>query len=157
MKLRSSYMIALAFLMLTAFSRRAKADNVCLGHDQEFGPYVGDQVLYTTLTDQYGWCSRDWQTGSVSSILLFQHDGNFVLYNRDYKPLWATNTNEHWWKLGGYELDLQGDSNVVVYDANGDALWASGTDQYEDAFLEVLDGYWGIWFNPGWKNQRRYR
>ena len=52
-----------------------------------------------------------------------QPDGNFVLYDANVTPLWAT------WTQGnsGASLAVQSDGNLVVYDAGGGALWATGT------------------------------
>lgn len=54
----------------------------------------------------------------------FQGDGNLVVYDSDGNPEWASNSDGH----PNAQLVVQGDGNVVVYDGT-DAVWASGTDQ----------------------------
>jgi hypothetical protein len=51
-----------------------------------------------------------------------QDDGNFVLYDQDNAPVWASNTDGN---PGAY-LAVQDDGNVVVYQ-NGSPLWATNT------------------------------
>ncbi|MFB7505725.1 hypothetical protein [Streptomyces broussonetiae] len=56
--------------------------------------------------------------------LATQTDGNFVLYNRNASPIWASGT----WNHSGATATFQTDGNLVVYAPNGGpALWASGT------------------------------
>ena len=55
---------------------------------------------------------------------IMQDDGNFVLYNKDSKPIWTSNTN------GNPEafLAVQDDCNVCVYTSDGQtALWCTNT------------------------------
>ncbi|HKT05700.1 MAG TPA: hypothetical protein VJT31_39815 [Rugosimonospora sp.] len=54
----------------------------------------------------------------------FQSDGNFVVYNSSNKPVWASNTCCH----SGNLLKVQGDGNVVIYNSAGTALWATHTN-----------------------------
>ncbi|MBD2330103.1 hypothetical protein [Alkalinema sp. FACHB-956] len=56
--------------------------------------------------------------------LVFQADGNLVVYNTAGRPLWATGTNG----TGANILAVQSDGNVVLYE-NGNPLWASNTDR----------------------------
>ncbi|MEU7550930.1 FG-GAP-like repeat-containing protein [Streptomyces sp. NPDC044571] len=61
---------------------------------------------------------------SGNSKLVMQTDGNLVLYTKDNKPVWATNTNGH----KGALARMQNDGNLVVYEANGTtALWSTKT------------------------------
>jgi len=55
--------------------------------------------------------------------LIYQGDGNLVLYQIGLGALWASNT----WGTSPGQAIMQGDGNLVVYDASGRALWASGT------------------------------
>jgi len=57
---------------------------------------------------------------------VMQGDGNFVVYDGDWQPYWATGTDGH---PGAY-LSVQNDGNMVIYDVDGTALWASGTNWY---------------------------
>lgn len=56
------------------------------------------------------------------SDLLYQHDGNFVLYNAG-APRWASGT--HGTRPG--VVCMQGDGNLVIRDADDVAIWASAT------------------------------
>ncbi len=62
---------------------------------------------------------------SPEAKLVWQADGNLVLYTTTGSVLWASNT------IGagnarGRRLDLQADGNLVIY-GNAGALWSSGT------------------------------
>lgn len=66
--------------------------------------------------------------------LLYQLDGNLVLYDGNWRPLWATGT------VGTRPgvVVMQADGNFVVYDANGIPLWAaSGSFGHPGAHLAV--------------------
>ena len=57
--------------------------------------------------------------------LLFQKDGNLVIYRRsDYKAIWATGTNQN----GGFVAIMQQDGNFVIYKkVETTAIWSTGT------------------------------
>jgi len=96
-----------------------------LSEDQRFGvtyqtngdlvlaKWDGEPIWITWLPDYLG-CA------------VMQGDGNFVVYDGDSQPLWASGTDGH---PGAY-LSVQNDGNMVIYDVNGSALWASGTNWY---------------------------
>jgi hypothetical protein len=65
--------------------------------------------------------------------LLYQWDGNLVLYRQDGVPLWHSDT--HGRSAG--QLVMQGDGNLVIYDAAGVPVWASGTAGFASAWLIV--------------------
>jgi pimeloyl-ACP methyl ester carboxylesterase len=65
--------------------------------------------------------------------LLYQWDGNLVLYRQDGVPLWHSDT--HGWSAG--QLVMQSDGNLVIYDAAGVPVWASGTAGFASAWLVV--------------------
>ena len=68
--------------------------------------------------------------------LIYQHDGNLVLYDRRTRaPLWATNTER---TSAGRTL-LHDDGNLVVYDAEGQPRWSSGTAGHHHAVLILHD------------------
>ena len=52
-----------------------------------------------------------------------QGDGNLVIYDANWKFLWAAWTQNH----PNSRLIVQSDGNVVVYDPNNVALWATWT------------------------------
>jgi Domain of unknown function (DUF4476) len=88
-------------------------------------------------------------------FVVYQDDGNLVLYTRGEKPLWASNTGgissdrclmqadgnvviykgqKPVWASNTYgnpnaKLIMQDDGNLVIYDANNKAIWASNTVQ----------------------------
>jgi hypothetical protein len=65
--------------------------------------------------------------------LIYQLDGNLVLYNADWIPLWASGTDG---TAPGVAV-MQTDGNLVVYDASWTPIWASGTDGHPNAWLAV--------------------
>ena len=63
----------------------------------------------------------------IKEGLLFQSDGNLVLYNLEGKPVWASNTN-------GSEVDkftLENDGNFVGYGQHGTVFWQSDSKASE--------------------------
>lgn len=70
--------------------------------------------------------------------LIYQTDGNLVLYGWGGVPLWNTETNG----LVPGRVDMQSsDGHFVVYDASGKALWCSGVygPQYINSQLRITD------------------
>ncbi len=68
-----------------------------------------------------------WSTNTSTrnvSVAVFQTDGNLVLYDRDNKAVWASNTEG----MGEY-LAMQDDGNLVIYDRRDIAVWASNTNE----------------------------
>jgi hypothetical protein len=61
-----------------------------------------------------------WSTGTSGTYLCNQEDGNLVIYDASYSPLWATDTYR---SVGGH-LQLVGDQLRTTTDS-GDVLWAS--------------------------------
>lgn len=65
---------------------------------------------------------------------VYQGDGNLVLYDESWQPMWASHTEN---SVPGI-LAMQGDGNLVIYDGNGVAIWASRTSfRHPGAFLVV--------------------
>jgi hypothetical protein len=82
-------------------------------------PTEGGDSLYPGET-LYPGQSRDSSDGRFH--LVYQGDGNLVLYNQNWSALWSTNT------VGSVGfVAMQGDGNFVVYDAQGTARWSSST------------------------------
>ena len=65
---------------------------------------------------------RSFASDNRGNIAIMQDDGNFVLYDQDNEPVWASNTGGN---PGAY-LAVQDDGNVVVYQ-DGSPLWATNT------------------------------
>lgn len=63
----------------------------------------------------------DAKTGERGARAEFQKDGNLVVYNRRGQALFATNTSDG----TANSAMMQDDGNLVVYDARNNALWAS--------------------------------
>ncbi|HEY2369029.1 MAG TPA: hypothetical protein VGH87_21680, partial [Polyangiaceae bacterium] len=67
-----------------------------------------------------------WATNTSNTdgeVVIFQTDGNLVLYGTNQDALWSTHTNGK----GGTLLAFQDDGNVVLYDGQMHALWQTGT------------------------------
>lgn len=67
--------------------------------------------------------------------LIYQLDGNLVLYDRDWIALWASGTDG----TDPGRVIMQDDGNCVVYDRSGVARWASNTDGRLGARLVMQD------------------
>lgn len=80
--------------------------------------------------------------------LLWQDDGNLVLYNPANVPVWASNTSNT-----GTALCFQTDGNLVIYNADGSPVFTSSTADaehggaggqwltlYQDGTLEIVNG-----------------
>jgi hypothetical protein len=65
--------------------------------------------------------------------LVYQLDGNLVLYRESGGALWASNTAGQ--SVG--QTSMQGDGNLVVYDADGAPRFATGTDGNPGAELYI--------------------
>jgi len=91
------------------------------------GPAPGEQILASSQT-----LWPDQSSSALGYTLIYQLDGNFVLYNGS-TPIWATMTNG---SSPGRAV-MQDDGNLVVYDGNGTPLWNTGTWGHSGAHLQV--------------------
>ena len=81
--------------------------------------------------------------------LVFQGDGNLVLYTHSNYALWASGTANQ----GGAYAVMQGDGNLVIYRWDGSALWSTGTWgnpfavtwMQDDGNLVVYKGSAALW------------
>lgn len=89
--------------------------------------------------------------------LVFQTDGNLVLYKTSGEPLWASNTVGK----GANQVAFQDDGNFVLYAANGRPVWASSSNSannrltlQKDGNLVIYDGTgrarWATGTNGAW-------
>lgn len=68
------------------------------------------------------WSSQTTNRGG--DRLIFQGDGNIVLYDKAMKPLWATSTDS----TDTNRLDLQTDISLVAQKASGGVSWSANTN-----------------------------
>jgi hypothetical protein len=64
--------------------------------------------------------------------LRMQSDGNFVLYDENNKPRWATMTFG-----SNYHAVFQADGNLVVYTSGNQPVWASQTGGHDGSILRL--------------------
>ena len=72
---------------------------------------------------------------SGAYALVYQPDGNLVMYGADGKRRWDSGT----FGLSAGVAAMQGDGNLVVYNAGGVAVWNSQTQGRSGAWLAVQD------------------
>lgn len=78
--------------------------------------------------------------------LIYQSDGNLVLYRNDGVPLWHTHT----YGTSPGRAIMQLDGNLVVYDGSGTPIWASDTAGFDGAWLAMQsDGNLVIYTSSG--------
>jgi hypothetical protein len=73
--------------------------------------------------DEVMWPDTAIESADGRFHLIYQGDGNLVLYDEAWSPMWATGTQG---SDPGAAV-MQSDGNFVVYDAQGVALWASSS------------------------------
>jgi Cysteine-rich secretory protein family len=76
------------------------------------------------------------QSSNQLHTLILQQDGNAVLYDRNSKPLWSTNTGG---LITPREFTMQDDGNLVLYSTDGTPHWASNTYGNPGAFFDIQD------------------
>ncbi|WP_345622986.1 hypothetical protein [Streptomyces ziwulingensis] len=82
-------------------------------------------VLHGTSVLEAG---QSWSTNRVD--LIFQGDGNLVLYDKKGTPLWWSGTAGQ-----GAKAVFQADGNLAVYTGDGQTAWSSRTDGHDGAEL----------------------
>jgi hypothetical protein len=75
--------------------------------------------------------TKKWTTCNKYN-LIFQNDGNLVLYNPSSNPIWATGTEGK-----AARMSVQADGNVVLYDFSNQVIWATNTNGNPGAFLSL--------------------
>jgi hypothetical protein len=68
----------------------------------------------------YGSHNAQWAAVGSNPHAYMGNDGNFVMYNGSWSPVWETNTDGH---TGAY-VSAQNDGNLVVYDSGNNPLWS---------------------------------
>ena len=77
--------------------------------------------------------------------LLFQNDGNIVMYNKANAPLWSTATNGK----PTNKFTMQTDGNLVAYQSDGAPNWSSGTGGNGNYFVVQDDGNLVVYKSDG--------
>jgi hypothetical protein len=67
--------------------------------------------------------------------LMYQGDGNLVLYRWNWVSLWSSGTSGS----SAGQVDMQSDGNLVIYNAGGGVPWHAGTYGNGGAYLVVQD------------------
>ncbi|MHA7059540.1 MAC/perforin domain-containing protein [Aquimarina sp. M1] len=65
--------------------------------------------------------------------MTFQSDGNLVVYDRDNRATWYTNSSGR----GGKTVQMQSDGNLVIYNHSNKAIWDTNTDGKNGAYLKL--------------------
>lgn len=79
--------------------------------------------------------NKKYYSSNFDYYLIFQNDGNLVLYNRNGSSRWASNTNRK-----GASAEFQQDGNLVVYNRSGKALFSTGTNTKGNVLIVQEDG-----------------
>jgi hypothetical protein len=89
---------------------------------------------------------------SSGAKLIFQKDGNIVLYNKSGKPVVSIEKKDP-----KSVLSMQGDGNLVLYSGSGQSLWASNTQKtdpkdHNQTYLKIVqsdsgESYLSLVFN----------
>jgi hypothetical protein len=133
---------------------RAQTENTtCMregGDSSALYPPYPDQIDIDNVNEKYGvgpggpvtlgsgqslFAGQSVHSGDGRFTLVYQGDGNLVLYRWDGVPLWSSGTPG----TSPGEAAMQGDGNLVVYDGGGTPLWSSGTAGQNGAYLSLQD------------------
>jgi PAN domain len=103
----------------------------------------------TLYAGQYLFSGQSLVAPSCYYKLVFQSDGNLVLYTHSNAPVWASGTQNS----GAAYAVMQGDGNLVLYTWGGRAVWSTGTYGHpyartalqDDGNLVVYTGGAAIW------------
>ena len=119
-RLRTSLHCIAAALVTTAIvttAPRLLADGNSLGSGGSLGP--GGSVT----------------SPSGSFTLIYQNDGNLVVYRADGTPIWWTSTDG----TNPGAVTVTPDGGVILSDASGSVLWSAGTDGHPGDALVMQD------------------
>ena len=140
--------IAFTGVLIAAPTAAAAAVQNCFNHTG--GTYAAWTSHQGYTYAPGGWCMR--QPGSGRGRMVFQPDGNLVIYNDAtsnnppnpaFNISWASGSNGK----GATRLVFQTDGNVVIYKGST-PLWASGTNHvfpsYHGDFVNIPNLSWAI-------------
>jgi hypothetical protein len=65
--------------------------------------------------------------------LIFQGDGNLVVYDQNMTPTWFSGTAN----VGATQAVMQGDGNFVISNAAGQPIWYTGTGGFPGAYAQI--------------------
>ena len=94
-------------------------------------PLAYDQPTFVFPPGTYFEVSKVYTVGSFGVV--FQSDGNLVVYGPGNSVVWASYTQGK----GGTSCVMQGDGNLVIYNASGAAIWHTHTGGNPDAVLSL--------------------
>ncbi len=97
------------------------------------GPSPGQ--LDTIYPGQWLGMHQELRSANDRFALVYQADGNLVLYRDDSQPLWASQTAGT--SVG--QAVMQDDGNFVIYDAHGNGMWHTGTNGNPGAVLTLQE------------------
>jgi pimeloyl-ACP methyl ester carboxylesterase len=107
----------------------------------------GAQFRTTLRPDEYLYAGEAIDSPDGCYRLIYQGDGNLVLYDVNWVPLWASHTEN---TSPGLAM-MQGDGNFVVYDADWVARWASNTSQWHNAFVTLQNDANVVVYGADWQ------
>lgn len=119
--------------------------NATRGVIRDAGANTTSDLLYTFVVNHCGLMKANQalykgqyvDSCSGSARLIFQTDGNLVLYNRQTnRALWNTRTAG---RTDAHAVFMQSDGNFVLYDARYRPIWNSSTARRPGAYLLVQD------------------
>lgn len=94
-------------------------------------PLAYDQPTFVFPPSTYFEVSKVYTVGSFGVV--FQSDGNLVVYGPNSSIVWASYTQGK----GGTSCVMQNDGNLVIYNASGAAIWHTHTGGNPDAVLSL--------------------
>jgi len=91
---------------------------------------IDDKLVWYMDGSVFKGDNHRWYSPNRQYFLVFQDDGNLVMYKDGGDKIWASNdSTKYKYALNTADkLVFQTDGNIVIYDKGGKALWASGTD-----------------------------
>lgn len=94
---------------------------------------MANKVQSVKQNNKLNSCTKECQAAVISDNgefkLITQNDGNLVIYDKNNKPIWSTNTIN--WGKPPYKTIMQNDGNLVLYDSTGKPAWSSaGTKEW---------------------------
>ncbi len=96
---------------------------------KSFNPGTASSVLIEPGT--FLEVGRAYRAGEHS--LVFQSDGNLVVYNTAGTAIWSSQTQNKGAKIAAMQVD----GNFVIYDGNNKALWSTNTAGLPGAYAQI--------------------